>query len=58
MLAAPEGAAAETKALLLGAVARDLDEQRAAERAAQIRRLRVLGAMLTGEAPASTTTVG
>ncbi|GAA0440469.1 enoyl-CoA hydratase/isomerase family protein [Streptomyces olivaceiscleroticus] len=42
LLAAPRDAVIETKALLAGAGARTLDEQRAAERAAQGRRLRDL----------------
>lgn len=42
ILAAPRDAVIETKALLLGARDRDLDSQRAAERAAQARRLRDL----------------
>jgi enoyl-CoA hydratase/carnithine racemase len=42
VLAAPRGAVVETKALLRGAVGREFDEQRAAERAAQARRLRDL----------------
>ncbi|WP_030264666.1 enoyl-CoA hydratase/isomerase family protein [Streptomyces violens] len=42
LLAAPRDAVIETKALLAGAVTRSLDEQRAAERAAQGRRLRDL----------------
>lgn len=40
LLAAPRDAVIETKALLQGAVGRSYDEQRAAERAAQGRRLR------------------
>jgi enoyl-CoA hydratase/carnithine racemase len=40
--AAPRGAVTEAKALLRGAATRSYDEQRAAERAAQIRRLRDL----------------
>lgn len=43
LLGAPPAAAAETKALLQGATRRDYDSQRAAERAAQVRRLRDLG---------------
>lgn len=43
LLAAPRGAVMETKALLRGATTRTYDEQRAAERAAQIRRFRELG---------------
>ncbi|HEU0130006.1 MAG TPA: enoyl-CoA hydratase/isomerase family protein [Mycobacteriales bacterium] len=42
LLAAPRDAAVETKALLLGARTRGLAEQRAAEREAQLRRLRDL----------------
>jgi enoyl-CoA hydratase/carnithine racemase len=42
LLAAPRDAAVETKALLRGARTRPLDEQRAAERQAQMRRLRDL----------------
>ncbi|MDT3399842.1 enoyl-CoA hydratase/isomerase family protein [Streptomyces sp. B1866] len=42
LLAAPRGALIETKALLRGAVERTYEEQRAAERAAQARRLREL----------------
>jgi enoyl-CoA hydratase/carnithine racemase len=42
LLAAPRDAVVETKALLRGAVDRTYDEQRAAERAAQARRLRDL----------------
>ncbi|NYI06724.1 enoyl-CoA hydratase/isomerase family protein [Allostreptomyces psammosilenae] len=42
LLAAPSDAVTETKALLLGAAERSYDEQRAAERAAQARRLRAL----------------
>ncbi|MBA0050492.1 enoyl-CoA hydratase/isomerase family protein [Streptomyces sp. AJS327] len=42
LLAAPRDAVIETKALLAGAASRTLDEQRAAERAAQGRRLRDL----------------
>jgi len=40
LLAAPRDAAVETKALLRGATSRTLSEQRALERAAQLRRLR------------------
>jgi enoyl-CoA hydratase/carnithine racemase len=40
LLAAPRDAAVETKALLRGATSRTLPEQRALERAAQLRRLR------------------
>ena len=42
LLAAPRDALVETKALLQGATTRDYDEQRAAERAAQLLRLRDL----------------
>lgn len=42
LLAAPRDAVVETKALLAGAPSRTYDEQRAAERAAQARRLRDL----------------
>jgi enoyl-CoA hydratase/carnithine racemase len=42
ILAAPRGAVTETKALLAGAASRTYDGQRAAERAAQARRLRDL----------------
>ena len=42
LLAAPAGAVRETKALLLGAVDRSLEEQRRAEREAQFRRFREL----------------
>ncbi len=42
LLSAPPAAAAETKALLEGATRRDYDAQRAAERSAQVRRLREL----------------
>ena len=42
LLAAPRDAVIETKALLRGAAGRSYDEQRAAERAAQARRLRDL----------------
>jgi len=42
LLAAPRDAAVETKALLLGARNRSVAEQEAAERAAQVRRLRAL----------------
>jgi enoyl-CoA hydratase/carnithine racemase len=45
LLAAPRSAAIETKALLRGAPARSYDEQRAAERAAQARRLRDLAGL-------------
>lgn len=42
LLAAPRDAVVETKALLRGAATRGYEEQRAAERAAQARRLRDL----------------
>ena len=42
LLAPPRDVVAENKALLLGAVGRGRDEQEAAERAAQLRRLRAL----------------
>ena len=42
LLSAPRDAVIETKALLRGAQDRTYDEQRAAERAAQTRRLRDL----------------
>lgn len=45
LLAAPRDATVETKALLLGASGRTYDEQRAAERAAQARRLRDLAGL-------------
>ncbi|MFI7244084.1 enoyl-CoA hydratase/isomerase family protein [Streptomyces qinglanensis] len=45
LLAAPRGAVVETKALLAGAGTRSYDEQRAAERAAQARRLRDLAGL-------------
>ncbi|OIV38941.1 enoyl-CoA hydratase [Mangrovactinospora gilvigrisea] len=45
LLAAPRDAVVETKALLDGAGARSYDEQRAAERAAQARRLRDLAGL-------------
>lgn len=44
LLAAPAGAVTATKALLLGAGRREYDDQLAAERAAQVRRLRDLQA--------------
>jgi len=44
VLAAPRDAVVETKALLLGAAGRSVSEQEAAERAAQVRRLRDLAA--------------
>ncbi|MEU3045166.1 enoyl-CoA hydratase/isomerase family protein [Streptomyces sp. NPDC006984] len=45
LLAAPRDAVVETKALLQGATARGYEEQRAAERAAQARRLRDLAGL-------------
>ncbi|MCB5168126.1 enoyl-CoA hydratase/isomerase family protein [Streptomyces bambusae] len=45
LLAAPRDAVVETKALLRGATGRDYEEQRAAERAAQARRLRDLAGL-------------
>ena len=45
LLAAPRDAVIETKALLRGAQGRDYDDQRAAERAAQARRLRDLAGL-------------
>jgi len=45
LLAAPRDALVETKALLQGAPGRGYDEQRAAERAAQLRRLRDLAGL-------------
>ncbi|MET9296885.1 enoyl-CoA hydratase/isomerase family protein [Streptomyces sp. NPDC003077] len=45
LLAAPRDAVIETKALLAGAVSRTYEEQRAAERAAQARRLRDLAGL-------------
>jgi enoyl-CoA hydratase/carnithine racemase len=42
LLAADRDALIETKALIQGAVDRDYDAQRAAERAAQVRRIRAL----------------
>ncbi|WP_320777014.1 enoyl-CoA hydratase/isomerase family protein [Streptomyces sp. CRN 30] len=45
VLAAPRDAVVETKALLLGALERTYEEQRAAERAAQARRLRDLAGL-------------
>ncbi len=42
LTAAPHGAVSETKALLIGAAERDLDEQRRREREAQTRRFREL----------------
>lgn len=43
------GAVRETKALLQGALVRDLDEQRRLEREAQVRRFRELAALVAGE---------
>jgi enoyl-CoA hydratase/carnithine racemase len=48
LLSPPAEVAAETKALLLGALGRDRDGQEAAERAAQLRRLRALARTATG----------
>jgi enoyl-CoA hydratase/carnithine racemase len=48
LTAAPAGAVRETKALLLGATDRPLDEQRRWEREAQVRRFRELAALLAG----------
>ena len=50
------GAVRETKALLLGAADRDLDEQRRLEREAQVRRFRALAGLMlaAGRAAAST----
>jgi enoyl-CoA hydratase/carnithine racemase len=48
LLGAPRQAVAETKALLLGAPGRSRDEQEAAERSAQLRRLRELAARPDG----------
>lgn len=45
LVAAPRDAVIETKALLAGAVSRTYEEQRAAERAAQARRLRDLAGL-------------
>ncbi len=45
VLAAPRDAVIETKALLQGALSRDYEAQRAAERAAQARRLRDLAGL-------------
>jgi hypothetical protein len=42
LLAADRDALIETKALIQGAVERDYDAQRAAERSAQVRRIRAL----------------
>ncbi len=46
LTAALPGAVRETKALLLGATDRSLDEQRRLEREAQVRRFRELAALL------------
>ena len=43
------GAVTETKALLLGAAQRDLDEQRRLEREAQVRRFREVARLMTGQ---------
>ena len=48
LLSPPAEVAAETKALLLGALGRDRDEQESAERAAQLRRLRALARTAAG----------
>jgi enoyl-CoA hydratase/carnithine racemase len=48
LTAALPGAVRETKALLLAATSRSLDDQRRYEREAQVRRLRELAAMLAG----------
>ena len=48
LLSPPPEVATETKALLLGALGRDRDGQEAAERAAQLRRLRALAGTATG----------
>ena len=48
LLAPMPGVVPETKALLLGAADRDLDEQRRLEREAQVRRFRTLAAALGG----------
>ena len=45
LLSAPRDAVIETKALLRGVQGRSYDEQRAAERAAQARRLRDLAGL-------------
>ena len=58
LVVAPHGAPRRPRACSSGLCPADLDEQRAAERTAQIRRLRVLGAMLAGEAPASADAAG
>jgi enoyl-CoA hydratase/carnithine racemase len=52
LLARPRDAVVETKALLLGADGRDAIAQRAAERAAQVRRIRDLAAAATATATA------
>jgi enoyl-CoA hydratase/carnithine racemase len=49
LTAALPGAVRETKALLLAATSRSLDEQRRYEREAQLRRFRELASMLTGQ---------
>jgi enoyl-CoA hydratase/carnithine racemase len=46
LTAALPGAVSETKALLLGAAQRDLDEQRRLERVAQVRRFREIAKLL------------
>jgi hypothetical protein len=43
------GAVTETKALLLGAADRDLEEQRRLEREAQVRRFREVARLTTGQ---------
>jgi hypothetical protein len=43
------GAVSETKALLLGAAGRDLDEQRRLEREAQVRRFREVARVRAGQ---------
>lgn len=48
LLAADRDALIETKALIQGAVDREYDAQRAAERAAQVRRIRALAQLRTG----------
>jgi enoyl-CoA hydratase/carnithine racemase len=52
LTAAPPGAVAETKKLLLGAAERDLEEQRRLEREAQVRRFREIARVLAA-APAT-----
>jgi enoyl-CoA hydratase/carnithine racemase len=47
LTAALPGAVRETKALLLAATSRSLDEQRTYEREAQLRRFRELASLLT-----------